>query len=130
MKDYYVLKVRPGDRERMNPALDLYLDQGELYLSPTMHLCSHSAMARIETQELAEQFMVFSLTRIQERYGVESVVEMYRITASGTDNQLRKIAVQIGKDSEKVRQLLTGKPPAGRAGGKKSSSPALAATIH
>lgn len=131
MNSFYLIRVWPSERDRINPALDLYLDQGELYLSPTMNLCSHSAMAHVESQALAEQFKTFALPRIQERYGIESRLELCAVEMSGTENQLRKIADRIGADSEKVRHVLNNRRVARASRKKTVTTPVLAAvTLH
>lgn len=106
MTDYYTLRVWPGDPDKIHPSLDIYLNGGDLHLSPSLHLCSHTSMAHIEDEDLAERFRDYCETRIRRRYGRNSKIEVQRVPAKGTPARLRKLQVRINRDTDKVRERI------------------------
>lgn len=106
MNSYYALRVWPGEPDKIHPSLDIYLNGGDLHISPSLHLCSNSSMAVLADADLAEQFRAYCESRIQQRYGLDSKIEVQRIPAPGTPTRLRKLLSRIIRDTTKIRERL------------------------
>ena len=106
MNNYYTLRVWPGDRDKIHPSLDIYLNGGDLHISPSLHLCSNTSMAVLDDEDLAERFRAYCENRIRQKYGRASKIEIQRLPAPGTPTRLRKLLSRIHLDTEKVRERL------------------------
>jgi hypothetical protein len=102
---FYTLRVWPSERDKIHPSLDLYLDNDDLHVSPSLHLCSNSAMTVLDDKQLAEQFRTYCESRIRQKYGRNSKIELQSILAK-TPGILRKLAMRSDKDTVKVRERL------------------------
>lgn len=102
---YYTLRVWPGEPDKIHPSLDLYLDNDDLHVSPSLHLCSNSAMAVLDNKQLAEAFREYCESRIKLKYGRNSKIELQSIPANAP-GIMRKLATRSSRDTVKVRERL------------------------
>ena len=97
---YYV--IAPNALTAAPDTLHYAKHRGELFISPHVRMSGLDGAARIESRELAEQFVVAIMPRLIKRYGKDTTLNIMEVACSDGHWARKKIA----EHSEIIRKRL------------------------